>query len=102
MNGKSDGLKSDFAKVDATPGVPDDELPEITDEMLDRAVFSVGGIVLPTPRRRGRPPGSGRKVSTTVRLDADVIAHFKAQGPGWQTRINEALRKAMRKRGAKS
>jgi hypothetical protein len=32
-------------------------------------------------------------VLTTVRLDADVIAFFKAQGSGYQTRINDALRK---------
>ena len=36
-----------------------------------------------------------RKVATTIRLDAQVIEHFKAQGKGWQTRINEALRKAI-------
>jgi uncharacterized protein (DUF4415 family) len=29
-----------------------------------------------------------------LRLDPDVLAHFRATGPGWQSRINEALRKA--------
>ncbi|MBF0355317.1 MAG: BrnA antitoxin family protein [Alphaproteobacteria bacterium] len=29
-----------------------------------------------------------------MRLDAEVVAHFRAEGPGWQTRINQALRKA--------
>jgi uncharacterized protein (DUF4415 family) len=33
------------------------------------------------------------KVLTTIRLDADVIAFFRAQGRGYQTRINEALRR---------
>ena len=37
------------------------------------------------------------KVLTTVRLDADVIAFFKAQGRGYQGRINEALRKVVAK-----
>ena len=92
MNGKSSGFKSDFAKADATPGVPDDELPEVTDAMLDRAVFSVGGMVLPTPKKRGRPADSGKKVSTTIRVDADVLASFRATGAGWQKRMNEALR----------
>ena len=33
------------------------------------------------------------KTATSIRLDADVVEHFKAGGPGWQSRINEALRK---------
>jgi uncharacterized protein (DUF4415 family) len=78
--------------MDAIPGVPDDEIPEITPEMLDRAVFSIGGVVLPTPLRRGRPAGTGKKVSTTVRFDGDVVAGFRAMGRGWQTRMNDALR----------
>ena len=41
------------------------------------------------------PQKEPTKVLTTIRLDADVIEHFKAQGPGWQTRINDVLRKAM-------
>jgi uncharacterized protein (DUF4415 family) len=28
-----------------------------------------------------------------IRLDPDVVAHFRAGGPGWQSRINAALRK---------
>ena len=35
------------------------------------------------------------KISTTIRLDADVLEHFKRGGKGWQTRMNEALRKAI-------
>ena len=44
--------------------------------------------------QRGRPKADVTKVSTTIRLDPDVIAAFKAQGAGWQSRINDALRKA--------
>ncbi|MBX4158939.1 BrnA antitoxin family protein, partial [Lactiplantibacillus plantarum] len=32
------------------------------------------------------------KVSTTIRFDADILAAFKHAGPGWQTRMNQALR----------
>ena len=46
------------------------------------------------PVRRGRPKADVTKVSTTLRLDPDVIAAFRAGGPGWQSRINDALRKA--------
>jgi uncharacterized protein (DUF4415 family) len=36
----------------------------------------------------------GVKEQVTLRLDQDVLEHFQAGGPGWQDRINEALRKA--------
>jgi uncharacterized protein (DUF4415 family) len=35
------------------------------------------------------------KTPITLRLDADVLAWFKKQGRGYQTRINRTLRKAM-------
>ena len=37
------------------------------------------------------------KESTTVRLDADVLTWLRAEGPGYQTRINAILRSAMMK-----
>ena len=42
-------------------------------------------------RQRGRPAGSDKE-STTIRFDRDVLAAFRAGGPGWQTRMNAALR----------
>ena len=36
----------------------------------------------------------GGKESVTIRLDNDVLAHYQENGPGWQDRINAALRKA--------
>ena len=41
--------------------------------------------------RRGRPALAKPKQAVSLRLDPDVIAYFKAGGPGWQTRINERL-----------
>jgi len=49
-------------------------------------------------RRRGRPVGSRaatRKVSTTIRLDEDVMGAFRQSGAGWQTRMNAVLREAV-------
>ena len=43
--------------------------------------------------RGGRPPGSDKQL-VSIRLDKDVVEKFKATGPGWQTRINAALRRA--------
>jgi uncharacterized protein (DUF4415 family) len=36
---------------------------------------------------------ANRKQTTTLRLDPDVIEYFRKDGPGWQTRINETLRR---------
>lgn len=44
--------------------------------------------------QRGRPPAASPKISTTLRLDPDVLERFRADGPGWQSRMNAALRKA--------
>jgi uncharacterized protein (DUF4415 family) len=44
------------------------------------------------PVKRGRPKLASTKVSTTIRLDADVLASFRKKGPRWQSRINNALR----------
>jgi uncharacterized protein (DUF4415 family) len=44
-------------------------------------------------RARGRPPSESPKQAVSLRLDQDVIAHFKKDGPGWQSRMNAALRK---------
>lgn len=43
------------------------------------------------PRKTVIPPG---RESVTLRIDNDVLAHFQDAGPGWQDRINKALRKA--------
>jgi len=51
-----------------------------------------------TPVRRGRPRAAARKVSTTIRLDADVLAAFRKGGGGWQTRLNAALRDWLERR----
>ena len=83
---------------------PADDAPEWTDEMFDIAEFSIGGKVIrpatgylgPNGVVRGRPPLRGEaKRQVTLRLDPDVLDRFRADGPGWQGRINEALRKAV-------
>ncbi|RWM15991.1 MAG: hypothetical protein E5X53_17455 [Mesorhizobium sp.] len=45
-------------------------------------------------RSRGRPALANPKKQVTLRLDSDVVARFRAGGPGWQSRINDILRKA--------
>ena len=36
----------------------------------------------------------GVKQQVTLRIDQDILEHFQQGGPGWQDRINDALRKA--------
>ncbi|MFZ5735485.1 MAG: BrnA antitoxin family protein [Pseudomonadota bacterium] len=45
------------------------------------------------PSRRG-PQKAPTKVPVSIRLSADVVARYKATGPGWQSRIDDTLRKA--------
>ncbi len=48
----------------------------------------------PPERMAEAPRVPGVKESVTLRLDAEVLERFQEDGPGWQDRINEALRKA--------
>jgi len=40
------------------------------------------------------PALPGAKEMVSIRLDRDVLDHFQEDGPGWQDRVNAALRKA--------
>jgi uncharacterized protein (DUF4415 family) len=46
---------------------------------------------------RGRPRADVTKVRVGLRLSPEVLAHFKASGDGWQTRIDAALRQFIEK-----
>jgi uncharacterized protein (DUF4415 family) len=71
--------------------------PEWTEEMFARAKpLSEFAPELAESLRRARGPQKApTKRLISLRLDQDVIEHFKATGPGWQTRINAVLREAM-------
>lgn len=73
-----------------SPISADDEAPELTDELLSRSDLYEGAKLI----GRGRPALTAPKAATSLRLDADVLAHFRKGGPGWQSRINAILRKA--------
>jgi uncharacterized protein (DUF4415 family) len=62
----------------------------LTREWFERADLYHGEKLI----RRGRRPSDSPKQAISLRLDADVVEKFKADGPGWQSRMNEALRKA--------
>jgi len=46
-------------------------------------------------RTRGRPALANPKRQVTLRLDDEVVTRLRAGGPGWQSRINDILRKAV-------
>lgn len=80
-----------------------DENPEWTDADFARArpaseMFGndVMGLLV---RGRGRPrkPKDQQKQPVNLRLSPDVLAALKATGAGWQTRVDEALRRAFLK-----
>lgn len=58
----------------------------------DPDTVELGGVQMKGLRRVGRPPLASPKVAVTVRYDKEVIDGFQAGGPGWQTRMNNALR----------
>jgi uncharacterized protein (DUF4415 family) len=102
MSASKRSIGSDLARVDAHVIRPAeyDEVPELDDGFFDKANYEVGGRPAPNPLRKpGRPKSPRLKVHTGLRLDADVLEHFKASGSGWQTRINMALRDAMKRKG---
>lgn len=79
--------------------VDPDDAPELTAEFFEKGIWRIGDKIVSRDearteagKRRGRPAGSGTKVSTTIRFDAEVLAAFKATGDGWQTRMNDALK----------
>ncbi|MFL9873767.1 BrnA antitoxin family protein [Paraburkholderia megapolitana] len=91
MNARKSGLQSDLVKVNAkhTGQFDRNEIPELGDEFFQEADEHHAGVLV--KRGRGRPAGSN-KIQMNLRIDIDVIEAYKAQGEGWQTRMNDALR----------
>ena len=84
-------IGSDMKKVDAYVLGPKDyeEIPELTEKDFARGTWHFNGKPIP----RGRPKSANPKQHVNMRLDPDVLDYFRAGGPGWQSRINAALRK---------
>lgn len=73
--------------------------PEATDEQIAlakpfRKFFpGLGKSIDRELARRGRPKAETLKTPVTIRLDPEVVEHYKAMGKVWQSRINSDLRK---------
>ncbi len=102
MNGKSDA---------STPAWTDpDEAPELDEAFFEKAQWRIGDRAVSKERgreaarqrvRRGRPRKANPKVQVSIRYSAEVIAHFRATGRGWQTRMDEALKQWIAEHGKK-
>lgn len=67
-------------------------------QALGPAIHGIAGLPAEAKaaiKRMGRPLSKNPKQKTTLRLDSDIIAAFKRDGAGWQTRINDVLRANM-------
>jgi uncharacterized protein (DUF4415 family) len=92
----SDGWWVDDATGELIGPDPAIERPLTEEELAQARPFAE---VLPelyanVQRARGRPPTGKARQVVSIRLDAEVIAKFKATGPGWHRRINDALKNA--------
>jgi uncharacterized protein (DUF4415 family) len=87
-----------MASIVPEPDDARDDPPRFTRDMAERGRHMLGDTVIREARPRGRPAkaAADRKEKVTLRLSPDVLAHFRGGGPGWQTRIDEALRKEAR------
>lgn len=84
------------------PYSDEDDIPELSDAFL-RTARPVQELMPPElyaslPKRRPGQRGKQKtpvKQAVTLRLDAEIVRHFKATGTGWQSRINNFLKAAV-------
>jgi uncharacterized protein (DUF4415 family) len=76
--------------------------PELTRADFARAKpFAEAFPDLATSIRKGRGPNKApTKKLVSLRLSPEVIEHFKATGDGWQSRIDETLRKVVKRKAS--
>ena len=93
MTRVSDHLKtiSDEAEAEIQRQIasdPDDE--DLSDAAAKRPMTFAQAL----GRRRGRPAVEAPRQQISIRLDPDLLAYYKATGKGWQSRLNDDLRRA--------
>ena len=86
-------------KAEKEAWVDPDDSPIWTEDHFRRAAIYHGDkLIRPadgTWTKPGRPKSADPKQQVTLRLDSIVVEKFRASGPGWQSRINAELRKAL-------
>ncbi len=95
--------KTDWERVkaikdgDPIPYDPEDGPYDPNDEKATKEFWATATIRRPGQRGPQKAP---TKKLVSLRLSPEVLEHFKATGPGWQTKIDEVLKKASRKQKA--
>lgn len=79
-----------MSEQNITEWIDPDDAPRLDTAWFEGAELREGARLV----RRGRPRMDARKEAVSLRLDPDLLAWYRGTGPGWQSRINEALRKA--------
>ncbi len=90
-----------YKEGDAIPYEPEDGPYDPNDAEAARAWLAQADVVRDgTIVRRGKrgPQKSPTKTLVSLRLSPEVIEHFKATGPGWQTRIDSTLLESIKRR----
>jgi uncharacterized protein (DUF4415 family) len=87
-----DRVRKEYDSNAPIPYDPEDGPYDPNDDAAVDAYWAQATII--RPGQRG-PQKSPTKKQVSLRLSPEVIAHFKAKGKGWQTRIDETLKKAI-------
>ena len=74
------------------PWLDPDDAPELTEDWFENAKAAVNDTPV---KRRGRPKSSDPKQLVSLRLDREVLELLRAQGAGWQTKVNDELRRVV-------
>jgi uncharacterized protein (DUF4415 family) len=88
------------ARGTKTNWIDPDDAPELTDDFFERAEIKDGDVVVRpaqgTLTKRGRPKLEHPKRQVTIRLDSDLVDRLREGGSGWQSRVNQILREAVK------
>lgn len=81
-------VKREAATDAPLPHDPEADLYDPNDAAVVAAFWKQSTVRRPGQRGAQKAP---KKVATAIRLSPEVVAYFKADGPGWQTRVDAAL-----------
>ena len=99
MSGNERPLGSDLAFIDAyeNTAADYDEIPELTEADLARGTWHIGDRVVSEAEGRAAMAKAlaAHRERIELELGGDVLAAYRAGGPGWRDRMTEALRKAV-------
>jgi uncharacterized protein (DUF4415 family) len=90
--------KDDYTAADAAAVMDNPELTKADITAMRPFAKALPGMATKLRRARG-PQAAATKVSTTIRLSPEVVRFFKSGGQGWQSRIDEALKEWVARRG---